>query len=133
MEFVFYVCLCEFKTSQYAARQTFPVVPSPGAKEILCEDDLYRHYNLHMYVHGDNSTCLRPPQPPFVAPGFGGAYDGKVRVMLLPSVTNVSPCALPSVTYVSPQPLFVAPDFGGAYDGEMRVLFLGGRITTLTL
>eukprot|EP00976_Prorocentrum_cordatum_P075377 1181887-Prorocentrum_minimum.AAC.3 len=62
---------------EYSARQTFAVERRAGAKEIVCEDDLYRHYNLHMYVHGDNTTCLRPPRGPFGPPGYGGAYDGQ--------------------------------------------------------
>jgi hypothetical protein len=64
--------------AQYAERQRFAVQPSPRAVQFTCEDDLYRHYKLLHYVHGDNTTCTHQPQAPFLPPGYGGAFDGTV-------------------------------------------------------
>jgi len=72
---------------QYAAKQAFRVQPQPGAVEISCEDDLWRHYArdpfwMAHYLTQDNSTCIQPVTPgaPLTAPGWGGAYRGsKVR------------------------------------------------------
>ena len=72
--------------TQYAKKQRFRVQPSPGAVQIACEDDLWRHYArdpfwLKAYIMEDNSTCITPPaQASFAPPGYGGAYKGsKVR------------------------------------------------------
>ncbi|KAG8462603.1 hypothetical protein KFE25_010428 [Diacronema lutheri] len=67
----------------YAKRLAFKPAPIEGAVEVNCVDDLWRHYDkderapwfLKMLTH-DNASCIRPPQPPFVAPGYGGAYRG---------------------------------------------------------
>jgi hypothetical protein len=73
--------------AEYSKRQTFKVVPQPGAAPIDCEDDLWRHYArdrrfLHHYQMEDNATCVHPPPQgaSLGAPGWGGAYAGsKVR------------------------------------------------------
>jgi hypothetical protein len=77
------VCRYMFELfTQYAERQRFAVQPSPRAVPFTCEDDLYRHYKLLHYVHGDNATCTHPPQAPFLPPGYGGAFDGTVSGFL---------------------------------------------------
>ena len=72
---------------QYARLQRFEVQVLPGAVELACEDDLWRHYArdrfwMRHYLSEDNSTCIRPiaQDAPLAAPGWGGAYRGsKVR------------------------------------------------------
>ena len=65
--------------TQYAAKQTFRPQPHPGAVEIRCEDDLWRHYArdpqwMAHYLMEDNSTCITPPPPGGLrAPGWGGS------------------------------------------------------------
>ena len=69
--------------TQYSSLQRFKVRPQPGAVEINCEDDLWRHYArdphwMRNYLMEDNATCIRPI-PPGTAlgpPGWGGAYAG---------------------------------------------------------
>ena len=73
--------------TEYAARQTFKVVPAQGATPIDCEDDLWRHYArdrtfLRHFLTEDNATCVHPPSAGATLgpPGWGGAYRGsKVR------------------------------------------------------
>ncbi|KAK3271329.1 hypothetical protein CYMTET_20313 [Cymbomonas tetramitiformis] len=62
--------------TEYAKLQTFDVKPSKGSVAVTCEDDLYRHYHLVQYIHGDNSSCISPPPGPYLAPGYGGSYKG---------------------------------------------------------
>ena len=72
---------------QYSRLQRFDVEVLPGAVELSCEDDLWRHYArdkgwMRHYLSEDNSTCIRPiaPGTALSAPGWGGAYKGsKVR------------------------------------------------------
>ncbi len=68
----------------YAKRLVPRVVrPQPGAVQMDCEDDLWRHYMLSRgefldYKMEDNATCVHPPKAGEVlkAPGWGGAYKG---------------------------------------------------------
>ena len=70
--------------NEYAARQTFKVTRDPGAIEIKCEDDLWRHYgrDQHFISHfttQNNRTCIGGVGK-IQAPGWGGSYIGsKVR------------------------------------------------------
>ena len=68
---------------QYAARQNYAVRPQPGAVEVNCEDDLWRHYArdpywMAHYLTLDNTTCITPvaADTRLEAPGWGGAYSG---------------------------------------------------------
>jgi hypothetical protein len=69
--------------TQYASKQRFTVKPQPGAVQIDCEDDLWRHYSLDRgwmqnYLMEDNATCVHPPAPGAALgpPGWGGSYAG---------------------------------------------------------
>ena len=69
--------------TQYSKRLQFRVAPQPGAVQIECEDDLFRHYALSRpwlaaYLQEDNSTCVHPPPngSRLGPPGWGGAYRG---------------------------------------------------------
>lgn len=68
---------------EYGKRMNYQPTPGPDSFEVNCEDDLWRHYNIHGELHEflteDNSTCLFPPHPAaqLEAPGWGGYWDGK--------------------------------------------------------
>ena len=69
---------------QYAKRQnhfnSVPVRPTEHSELFLCEDDIYRHYHVDHYINEDNTTCSEQPGHPFTSPGYGGSFDGMVRV-----------------------------------------------------
>jgi hypothetical protein len=52
---------------EYGKRMNYQPTPGPDSFEVNCEDDLWRHYNIHGELHEflteDNSTCLFPPHP----------------------------------------------------------------------
>mmetsp|Transcript_30945 Transcript_30945/g.72049 ORF Transcript_30945/g.72049 Transcript_30945/m.72049 type:complete len:176 (+) Transcript_30945:559-1086(+) len=67
----------------YSQRIAYKPKPIEGAFEVNCVDDLWRHYEkdtrspwFSKMLTLDNSSCIRPPTPPFVAPGYGGLYRG---------------------------------------------------------
>lgn len=59
---------------EYGQRMNYKPVPDPRSFEVNCEDDLWRHYNIHgeLLVHltEDNTTCLFPPDPRVSIPDF---------------------------------------------------------------
>jgi len=67
---------------EYGQRMNYKPVPDPRSFEVNCEDDLWRHYNIHgeLLVHltEDNTTCLFPPDPrvPLGPPAWGGYWRG---------------------------------------------------------
>jgi hypothetical protein len=74
---------CTKLLRSYATRLAFKPKPIEGSFEVNCIDDLWRHYEkdakapwFSKMITQDNSSCIRPPTPPFVAPGYGGAYRG---------------------------------------------------------
>lgn len=63
---------------EYARKQRF--VPAPLDVEVLCEDDIVRHYDrdghlVGRYLTEDNASCIGPLRK-VTSPGWGGAYNG---------------------------------------------------------